>query len=38
MFSDGMESDLAKHVKELSKFFLLKKAIGGDRSPYNLRK
>jgi len=28
MFSDGMENDLAKHVKELSKRFLPKKAIG----------
>jgi len=28
MFSDGMENDLAKHVKELSKRFLSKKAIG----------
>jgi len=27
MFSDGMENDLAKHVKELSKSFLSKKAI-----------
>jgi len=28
MFSDGIENDLAKHVKELSKFLLSKKAIG----------
>jgi len=27
MFSDGMENDLAKHVKELPKRFLSKKAI-----------
>ena len=28
MFSDGIENDLAKHVKELSKRFVSKKAIG----------
>jgi len=28
MFSDGMENDLGKHVKQLSKSFLSKKVIG----------
>ena len=28
MFSDGIENDLAKHVKELSKRYVSKKAIG----------
>jgi len=28
MFSDGMENDLTRHVKELSKRFLSEKAIG----------
>jgi len=33
MFSDGMENDLEKHVKELSKRFLSKKAIGDIAPP-----
>jgi len=33
MFSDGMENDLAKHVKELSKKFLSEKAIEAIASP-----
>ena len=33
MLSDGMENDLAKHVKELSKRFLSKKAIGAIAPP-----
>jgi len=33
MFSDGMENDLAKHVKELSKRFLSKTAIGAIAPP-----
>jgi len=33
MFSDGMENDLAKHVKELSKSILSKKTIGAIAPP-----
>jgi len=33
MFSDGMENDLLKQAKELSKRFLSKKAIGSIASP-----
>jgi len=33
MFSGGMENDLAKHVKELSKRFLSTKAVGAIASP-----